>query len=337
MKKIAFYPYESSNNEYIVMMRDIIYDYVELVDYKFVQKGLIPLHNIATIYLNWIENDWTSADEKLLAKAKRYGIKIIWVFHNKIPHDTQNKREAERVVKYIIQKSDYIVIHSKASEKYIKEYDVKATKKVVYIPHINYENVYFDYGGDIRKKYGINNNDLVFGLLGMIRPYKNIEVLINIFNRLEMKNAKLFVVGKSCNNSYYRSLEELKKNADNIILKDQYINNIAMKSYLDAIDILILPYNIQSSMNSGVMIMSFSYGKTVIIPKIAMSDEFSDDLIYKYDYDDEESMYNNLYEQIKKVITDGKEKINFKGLKLMQEVCNHNTREIVKRELFKIL
>ena len=98
MKKIAFYPYEDSSNEYIVMMRDIIRDYAELVDYKFVQKGLISFYNISTIYLNWIENDWTSADEKFLAKAKRHGIKIIWVFHNKIPHDTKDRKEAERVI-----------------------------------------------------------------------------------------------------------------------------------------------------------------------------------------------------------------------------------------------
>ena len=67
-----------------------------------------------------------------------------------------------------------------------------------------------------------------------------------------------------------------------------------MESYMNIADVLVLPYNVESGMNSGVMLMAFSYKTTVIVSDIAMADEYDDNLIYKYSYDDKASHIENL-------------------------------------------
>jgi len=335
MKKVAFLPFRNTENEYTVIMRNIIRKQAELVDYVLVRRGLIPYQTVDTFYLNWVENSWTEEDERLLKKAKRAKKKIIWVFHNRVPHETKNYENAVRIIKLLVDLSDVIIIHSKSSVQYLNMYSSCASAKAVYIPVTSYENIYQNYGGNIREKYGISNQDIVFGLYGLIRPYKNIEVLMKIFCSNEFSNVKLLVVGK-CND--YNYFKELKKNkSKNIIFENKYINNLEMGSYLEATDALILPYNIQSSMNSGAMIMAFSYGKTVVVPQIAMSDEFPDDLVFKYDYESNESMERALYAMIQEVISVSKAELAARGEKLKRIIQKNNSLDLVEKILLSII
>ena len=54
---------------------------------------LIVLNEIKCIYLNWIENTLDELDRQLLKKAKKMRVKIIWVFHNRLPHDTKSEQQ----------------------------------------------------------------------------------------------------------------------------------------------------------------------------------------------------------------------------------------------------
>ena len=338
-KKIVFYPYEASDNEYIVIMRNILEEKAEIIDYRIAKLGLISLSHIQCIYLNWIENDWLFEDELFIRRAKKNKVKIIWVFHNKIPHDIkfdEIKRKKD-VIRCIIECSTYIIIHSKSSRNYLLEYGEDLDNKIVFIPLVNYKNIYEDLGGDIRKKYGIEKKTILFGVFGMIRPYKNIELLIDIFKEKEFEKNKLIIIGKTTDFNYFKTLQIKAENTNNIIIRNKYISPIEMGSYLNAIDIMILPYNTISSMNSSAMILAFSYGKTVVISNIAMSDEYEEELIYKYKYQNTYEHYTALKKQLLKVIYDGREGVSNKGKKLELLVEKNNSLSIVKNAILKLI
>lgn len=337
--KVALYPYNNTTNDYISSMQRIIESEYEVVNYCDYKRGAIKLSSIDYLYLNWIENIMDEDDEYAIKKAKECGIKIIWVFHNRIPHDSENPSEAERRMRFMIDNADSIIIHSKASIDVLTSFgEVFDVNKALFVPHINYCEKYYDYVGDVRKGVGFSEDDFVVGFLGAIRPYKNIELLIECFSdiRTNNTNVKLLIAGKSKSKEYGDKIDRMINNNPNIVFINDFINDLAMGSFLKAVDILALPYDVRSSLNSGSMIMAFSYSKSVIIPKIAMSEEYSDKLIYKYTYSNEEDHIRSLGDSIQKAYTDGRSSVLLKGEQLYGIVKKHNAEENIKKILLDI-
>ena len=90
-------------------------------------------------------------------------------------------------------------------------------------------------------------------------------------------------------------------------------------------------------MNSGAMLMAFSYAKTVIIPNICMAEDFPDELIYKYNYDSEESHVEQLYQKMKEAYLTGKHKNIQKGKELQAIVEVSYSKDAVKQKLLSLL
>src|SRR5690606_39824303 len=56
--------------------------------------------------------------------------------------------------------------------------------------------------------------------------------------------------------------------AGNIELKLKFIPDQEIPTLINEADLLVLPYDLKSSLNSGTAILAFSYGKSVICPEI---------------------------------------------------------------------
>lgn len=335
---VAFYPYQKDDINYINSMWYFIASEYTVIDYRDLKKGLYLPCFVKAVYLNWIENILDEKDRKVLKLSKQQSSKIIWVFHNKIPHDSQDVEEKINNIKFLIKISDYIIIHSQSSINYLLEYCPRIKKKKIqYIPHPNYIMDYHKYG-DIRTLLNINQDAFVFGIYGLVRPYKNIEVLIEAFNSLpDSYNCNLIIAGAPVSLEYEKNLKNACQANNKIKLCFQNINSIQMQSYLEAIDVMVLPYNLKSSMNSGAMIMAFSYGKTVIVPSIAMAKDFADDLIYRYSYSNTIEHSVILKQVMIRAYVNGKEDNQKKGKELLDIVKQQNNKEIVRNQLLYLI
>ncbi len=335
---VAFYPYRKDDINYINSMWHFIASEYTVIDYRDLKKGLYIPCFVKAVYLNWIENDLDEIDKKILHQAKIQRSKIIWVFHNKVPHDSRHMEKAISNIKFLIKISTYIVIHSRTSLNYLLNYCPEIKKeKIQYIPHPNYIADYQKYG-DIKILLGIKQDDFVFGIYGRVHPYKNIEFLIEAFNTFsDSYHCQLIIAGEAVSLQYAQELKDLCRVNQRIKLCFRHINAIQMQSYLEAVDVMVLPYNLESSMNSGAMIMAFSYAKTVIVPSIAMAEEYSDDLIYKYSYSNATEHVAALEKVMKTAYMNGKENNQEKGRRLRDIVERHNDKELVKRQLLYLI
>lgn len=335
---VAFYPYKINELSYINLTQQIIESEYNVIDYKDLKLEIYDLLSVRTIYLNWLEDKLDKRDKALLTKAKFLKINIIWVFHNKITHDTNKVKESIDNIKFLINISSKIILLSHSSINYLKEYEPRLNlKKVFFIPHLDFVG---DYGklSSIKEKFEIDKNDFVFALYGRICPYKNIEILIKAFQKLNPQyNCKLIIAGKSKSEQYINEIKQLINGNKNIYLSDKYIQDLEMGAYLDLADIVVLPYNIDSGMNSGAMIMAFSYKKTVIVSNIAMADEYDDGLIYKYSYVDEKEHIDKLTQKMEEAYCEGKQRNIEKGIMLYNQVVNQNTKDLVKEKLICLL
>ncbi len=335
---LAFYPYNPDGCSYIGTMQGFLTNKYQVINYFHVRNGLISLNDVDCIYLNWIEDILSEDDCFFLRNAREKGISIIWVFHNRIPHDT-NENESIKKVQFIAEISSKIILHSKSSLQILNDLTgCRYEEKTVYLPHPDYIGDYFG-SNNLREKYGYTEKDIVFGFFGLLRPYKNIEILIEAFSYLMdegYKNVRLLISGSKEDSDYF---DIIKKKAEKCgaIVESNYISAMNMKSYLDTVDVLVLPYNKKSSMNSGAMIMGFSYGKTVVVSNIAMAEDVNNDDMYMYCYRDEMDQLDALFYAMKKAVYDGKNELEKKGNAMRKYIISHNSKKIVRERLLEIV
>ena len=265
-------------------------DYLVLNFYEDIQKKF-GFHLIAYVG-RWIR----------LHYFKFCGIKVIWMVNNKVPHD-DNKAWAIRMMRTLIKSSDKIIILCTDTLSVLKNLVKKENvwrDKIIYLPHPNYIGAYK------KTDLPIQPDGEAFKLLffGSIRPYKNVDVLIRAFKRVQNNNIELTIAG-GCKSESYRQYIQKLASESNIKLMLQYIDDDEILSLISENSMLVFPYDNETTLNSGSIILACSAGKTFIAPKIGTVKDFPDDsLFYGYEYKTESEHEDKLVELIKKSYAD---------------------------------
>lgn len=336
---IAYYPYSYNiYRTYHGMIREILSEKYFVIDYDDVKKNFFQLNDIDALFLNWVEDKMDEHDRMLILKAAEAGIRIYWVFHNRISHNKCNEKTCKANITFLLENVTDIIILSHSSIKYLYEYIPHLDMdKIHYLPHPNYTGVYgaLENSKLVEK---IATSQFVFGCTGTLRPDKNIELVIKAFKQFPYRNeSKLFIAGKSYNEDYLDTLEKLIGDDENILLFPEHVPDYMMNFYVESADVLILPYDIKTCMNSGVMLLAFTNKRTVIVSDISMTTEFNEALFYRYSYTDDEDHILKLATQMEKAYTDGRKAVRKKGAYLYEEILTNNSMERVKSELYKLL
>jgi len=289
----AIKPFNSRYNAYIGLMKQA---------FRSIDIEPIPLKHAKSadfICYNWIENRYENP--AVLQKIRNHaadGKKIIWNLHNKIPHKTKNVSKAKEFMKTMAEISHKIVIHSSRTIDVIKEIcgdNQVISNKVVYIPHPNYIGTY----GNEKIENSLQNSTLSLCFFGAVKEYKNIELLISVINELSFDDVELKIIGRCRSKKYARNLRSLiagnsKIKTDFRFVKDKEIPGITADSHL-----FVLPYNLDSSLNSGATILAFSYGRTVLSSETGTLADIKDKgLFFTYSYRGQSEHKEKLKDQI---------------------------------------
>lgn len=322
--KIVFVPYVRStvsSNQSSNILMDVLREKYEVVRWEDVSTDISKIKRVKAIVLNWVESNLTKEMKFKLMLYKIIGVSIIWVFHNRIPHDNKDKQNVKNM-RWLSYISNYIMCYSKDSYKFVP---VRLCRyKCRYVPHGHYMDKYKRYVEDEV------SNKFVFGLIGQIRPFKNIELIIQAFKEIDIENTELFIAGdvKSKNRKYAEELKKACESENNICIENRFIPDHEMDRYLNRIDVMVLPYSKISSMNSGVMMLALSFGKPVIISDISMAvDMKNQEFVYMYHYDREADHLENLKITMKIVAEKGKKENQEAGKKAVEYLKIHNGKD----------
>lgn len=350
LMNICFFPIEVETNDYIDNMIDIIRDSgIVIYSLSDLKKNVRLFKKIDIFHFNWYENldskSYYKAIHSIIKKMiiilvlRFFNKKIIWTMHNKISHESINDKLSMVMLKFMAKKSDKIVIHSRESVNILSEifHNKKIIDKTFYIHHVNYiSNLKID-NKLVKEDLKIYNDELVFVFCGAIRKYKNIEMLINVFNNLNLKKCKLIIAGKPHTDEYRKELNELINGNKNIVTVFKFLSDDELFSLINLSDVLVLPYNKRSSLNSGSIILGFSCKKTVIAPMIGtLLDMKNEDFYYGYDYNKDEEHYEKFKQCIMKVYNDyikNKNILKQKGEQAYSYVDRYYNSNVVKKEL----
>ena len=337
MTIISVYIPNIVDNPYSYNIRRILKEYgIETISLRNILRSASAYRECKIINLNWYENVDSYKQylikRILLTLLSKSHIKIIYTFHNKKPHSGKYQKQSNKLMRILCKNSDAIIGLCTYTRVIVEEICGGCSKKVSIIPHPNYIKNYNV--GENKKDYGIPDDAIVFLFFGTISAYKNIEMLIDVFNNeISDENAYLLIVGGTTDNHYVSDILKRVNNNTRIITDFRYIPDEEISAVYGAADIVILPYNKESSLNSGALYLSFSLEKTVICPDIGSVIDINDkSFIYHYDYKNQEDHYSKLVDVINHVNEDRKEKksiLKEKGARAYKYVSEIHSDEII--------
>lgn len=349
MKKILFDPVVGETNRYV----DILVDGLSNIGFhifssKQVFSSIRLLISIKVFHFNWIENASGLALMSQFIKIfllKFFGKKIVWTMHNKVPH--RGNRFNFTFVKCMLYFSHKVVVHSKVSIEVAMSYFSNSlfsidSSKFTYIPHPNYIGIGKSLeisNPAIGEGMNIGEGNLKLVFIGAIKPYKNLELLIESVKPF-CKDVELLIAGSCLDSLYFESLVRLSEGHGNIVLNNKFLKDCEMISLIRSADLVVTPYDLLSSLNSGSCILSFSNGRSVICPLIGTIQEIENkEVVYSYSYKNSKDHLSMLVGIISDAIA--KKKLDSKvfdkwGEVLYDEVKNYNDPVIVSKQFGQI-
>jgi beta-1,4-mannosyltransferase len=205
-----------------------------------------------------------------IALVRLSGVKVVWTVHNLVAHNAKYPRLERWTQTLLTRLVNYCIVHSQSSCQAIAQRHHLTPNKIAIIPHGHYREVYAPAIDPIEARQALNlpTAGRLYLNLGMLKPYKGIEQLIQLWQEhdLVLGDSTLLIAGKAIDDNFGKALEAQVSNSDTITLQNTFIDNSQIHLYLSAADVVILPF--QSIFTSGSLILAMSYGKPIIAPKI---------------------------------------------------------------------
>lgn len=265
--------------------------------------------SINVVHLNWFENVDDSSFfvalrsfmRKLLVLSVIHwsGKRLVWTLHNRVSHEKGLAFFSRTLTRLLVRWSHRIVIHSRQSEEILAAYGAETLKKAVYVPHPHFIGVY----GDVCPALPHGNERLELLFTGMVKPYKNLELLVDVVSTFGDR-VRLTIAGKALDDAYQKEISDRAQRARNVVWLPYFVPDGEVAALLAGADVIVLPYDLSSSLNSGTAILAFSYKKTVICPEIGTISDLGShkDDTFHYRYHTDEQHRAALAAQIERAV-----------------------------------
>jgi beta-1,4-mannosyltransferase len=225
--------------------------------------------------------------------VKLSGVRVVWTVHNLVSHEARFPNLECWVHRQLSGMCDRIIVHHQdAKLKVVELYRAKA-EKISIVPHGHYQTAYGPAINKItaRQQLGLKQEERVYLNFGMLRPYKGIEALLEVWQtgRFYDEQATLLIAGKPMDEAYRQVISDAVSQTSKVILNARHIDDADIPVYFSAADIAILPFKNVST--SGSLLLAMSYGKPIIAPRIGgVSETLGEADWLLYDFIEEEGL-----------------------------------------------
>lgn len=288
--------------------------HLELGDYAFEQAWLRSHRaEYEVLHLNWLHHFYRADDIETTFKryarfaenltfARALGYRIVWTMHNLYPHERPHP-EVDHLTRLLVcQLADGVIAHC--------EYAAGLARRLFYrtgslhvIPHGHFIDVFQNEVSreEARRKIGVSDEAFVYLFFGNARAYKGIDRLIDTFRKVAEEDAALILMTRwGLNPAYGKEVERMAGRDGRIrIFTSSFFQNDEFQVYLNAADVVVLPF--VDVLTSGSAITAMSFGKPVILPRLGCLPELADDTMgLLYDPEDATGLEKALVEARKR-------------------------------------
>src|SRR6185295_6566481 len=145
-------------------------------------------------------------------------------------------------------------------------YDLPA-ERIFHVPHPSYRGAYEDHVSrlDARHELGLMPDELVLAVVGVIRPYKGLDELLEAWDRVDLDGPRrLLIAGAPSEQPGVDALIERAALDPRVLIDARKIPADEMQLFLRAADVAVLPY--RRALNSGALMLALTFGLPVIVP-----------------------------------------------------------------------
>jgi glycosyltransferase involved in cell wall biosynthesis len=213
--------------------------------------------------------------------CKVFGLKTIHTVHNILPHEPS----ADDIARYsrVYSNCDLLFVHSEhVKRQFLTLFpDLSANVKVMRHGLYTVFPRRTEARHRVRRKYSVTESQTVLLCCGSIRPYKNIDAVIQAMSGLADRDAVLVVSGKeshypdSCPETPLCRTERLAREwgiLDRIRLIPGFLSLPDMADLFEASDILVLPY--LEGYGSGMLCLGMTFHKYILATAVGGADEY---------------------------------------------------------------
>jgi glycosyltransferase involved in cell wall biosynthesis len=291
---IGFYP-DYRNNPYQEMMWSRLRNDGAVP--VAIQDDLDPGPLLAAVsgekvfHLNWTAPILGPAQTEAarLARQRRFlamldalrdgGVPTVWTVHNIMPHECADPEAERHLRQQIADRVDLVHVMCERTVDDAAPHYVLPTNKVRVLPHPSYIDVYPNLIDSATARYelDIDPDELVFLFLGQIRHYKGVDLLLDAFDRIHRgrPRSRLVVAGEPGRFPGRPEIEQRARSHPGLISHLYAIADDDIQLFMNAADVVVLPY--RSGLNSGAMMLAYSYARPVIVSATGCVAEEVDD------------------------------------------------------------
>ncbi len=241
------------------------------------QWGLRDLSRNDAVIFHWPDqflnpDNWYATAKllwRLLLLRKTHGVKLVWVAHNVAPHDANDSKSMLRSL--FLNALDGVIYLSHRSRDLVHErYDLPDHIVELLTVHGSYPSSPTPFAAP---EPGVPASIVSVGL---VRPYKNLEELVEAVRTLDPATVEVKIAGKRHDPGYAAKLESMVRPGDPLCfdLCDTLLSEAEIEAVIDAAHGVVLPY--RNILNSGSAIHALSRGRPVLVPALGSMPELAE-------------------------------------------------------------
>jgi glycosyltransferase involved in cell wall biosynthesis len=195
------------------------------------------------------------------------GGRLAWTVHNILPHESRFDAEEARLCGEVAGRADVVHVMADRTPELVAPFFELPRDRLLVVPHMSYAGAYEDHVSrlDARHELGLMPDELVYLVLGSIRPYKGLPELLDAWAELPPdRPRRLVIAGAPTDEPGVDEVLERAAVATDVILDARKIPPDEMQVFLRAADIAVLPY--RRALNSGALLLALTFGLPSIVP-----------------------------------------------------------------------
>jgi len=253
----------------------------ELADLKRIESAIEPGMG-RILHLHWVNRVLAGADGRAdierrldaaiaaLDAAAHAGWSIAWTVHNILPHDSPFHADEARLRQAIADRAGMIHVMAGSTVELAAPWYRIPPEKVIHVPLPSFRGTYPDIVDRSTARFvlGLPGDARVVSLVGGLRPYKGLELLLDAFELAirERPQLHLVVAGLPSRAPEITTFMDRAVALANVHLHARMIPSDDIQLFLRSSDAIVLPY--VRMLNSAQLMLALAFDLPVIAPDL---------------------------------------------------------------------
>ena len=197
------------------------------------------------------------------------GTGLVWTVHNLTGHESRQNGLETFGRRILCRVCHHIIVHCPEAVGLVMHayrFPPKMADKISAIPHGHFIDHYPNRitQSEARQSLGLSSNRRIWLYFGLIRPYKNVSKLVEIFKQTAKNDAYLLIAGEPQCREIKTGLLRQITGQDRIQARLEFIPDDQIQTYFKATDLVVLPFS--NILTSSSLMLAMSFARAVVTP-----------------------------------------------------------------------